>query len=80
MNHMVRFVRPAIQPSKPEHINNKMGNASFEEKKEKMKSSKLQSVQNFLEFYGDKEEWTEKLIKERTEVISSLAYNKIWKV
>lgn len=63
-----------------EHINNKMGNASFEEKKEKMKSSKLQSVQNFLKFYGDKEEWTEKLIKERTEVISSLAYNKIWKV
>ncbi len=63
-----------------ENINNRMGDASFKEKKEKMKRSKLQSVQNFLKFYGDNEEWTEGLIKERTDTIISLAYSKIWKV
>ena len=63
-----------------EHINNKMGNASFKEKKEKMKRSKLQTVQNFLKFYGNNEEWTEKLIEERTIALISLAYNEIWKV
>ena len=63
-----------------EHINNKMGNASFEEKKQKMKHSKLQTVQNFLKFYGNNEEWTEKLIEDRTEGLVSLIYNEIWKV
>jgi len=63
-----------------EHINNNMGNASFNEKKEKMKRSKLQTVQNFLKYYGSKEEWTEELIGERTEALISLAYNEVWKV
>lgn len=63
-----------------EHINNKMGNASFTEKKEKLKRSKLQTVQNFLKYYGNNDEWTETLIEERTEAIISLAYNDVWKV
>ena len=63
-----------------EHINNKMGNASFNDKKEKMKRSKLQTVQNFLKYYGSKEEWTEELIEERTDAIIKLAYNEVWKV
>ena len=63
-----------------EHINNKMSNASFNEKKEKMKRSKLQTVQNFLKYYGNKEEWTEKLIEERTDALINLAYNEVWKV
>ena len=50
------------------------------EKKEKMKRSKLQTVQNFLKYYGSKEEWTEELIGERTEALISLAYNEVWKV
>ena len=53
---------------------------SFNEKKEKMKRSKLQTVQNFLKYYGSKEEWTEELIGERTEALISLAYNEVWKV
>ncbi len=63
-----------------EHINNNMGNASFNEKKEKMKRSKLQTVQNFLKYYGTNEEWTEELINKRSEELISLAYNKVWKV
>ena len=45
-----------------------------------MKRSKLQTVQNFLKYYGNKEEWTEKLIEERTEALINLAYNEVWKV
>lgn len=63
-----------------EHINNKMGNASFSEKKDKLKRSKLQTVKNFLQYYGNNNEWTEKLIEDRTDALISLAYNEIWKL
>lgn len=63
-----------------EQINNKMGNASFDEKKKKLKRSQLQTVQNFLQYYGDKDEWTEQFINERTEAIIKLMYTDVWKL
>lgn len=63
-----------------EGINNKMGSASFAEKKKKLKRSKLQTVQNFLKYYGSEEEWNEKLIEKRTIELISLAYKEVWKV
>lgn len=63
-----------------EHINNKMGNASFSEKKKKLERSNLKTVKNFLSHYGDSDEWTEEKIERRTKAIAGLAYNKIWKL
>ena len=45
-----------------------------------MKRSKVTNSSEFLKYYGSKEEWTEKLIGERTEALISLAYNEVWKV
>lgn len=63
-----------------EHINNKMGNAGFDEKKERLKNSRLITVRKFLEHYGDSDKWDEEEINKRTRAIAKLAYNKIWKV
>ena len=63
-----------------EHINNKMGNATFMEKKEKLKKSQLQTVKNFLGFYGQYEIWTDELIVKRTKDLAGLAYKEIWKI
>lgn len=63
-----------------EDINNKMGNATFEEKKMKLKNSKLATVRKFLDNYGSFDEWDEEKINNRTKAIAKLAYDKIWKV
>lgn len=63
-----------------EHINNSMGNASFDEKKIKLKKSNLLTVKKFLDRYGDLEEWNEEKIEKRTKAIAKLAYNKVWKI
>lgn len=63
-----------------EHINNKMGNASFVEKKKKLEHSKLMTVQNFLKYYRDKETWTNEMIEERTKKLAKLAYDNVWRV
>lgn len=63
-----------------EHINNNMGNASFHEKKEKLKRSKLATVKKFLTYYGDLSDWDETKIEKRTKAIAQMAYEKIWKL
>lgn len=63
-----------------EDINNKMGNATFDEKKMKLKNSKLATVRKFLDNYGSFDEWDEEKINNRTRAIAKLAYDKIWKV
>ena len=63
-----------------EHINNNMGYSSFVEKKEKLKKSKLATVQKFLKYYGDSDEWNEDKIEKRTKAIAKLAYDKVWKL
>lgn len=63
-----------------EHINNKMGNASFSEKKKKLERSRLATVKKFLKHYGNSDEWTEEKIEKRTKAIAGLAYNKVWKL
>lgn len=63
-----------------EHINRNMGNDSFAEKKERLKKSRLYTVQKFLEHYGNVEEWNEEKIERRTKAIAKLAYNKVWKL
>ena len=63
-----------------EHINNNMGDSSFVEKKEKLKRSKLATVQKFLKYYGDSEEWNEEKIEKRTRAIAKMAYDKVWKL
>lgn len=63
-----------------EHINNKMGNASFAEKKKKLERSKLATVKKFLNYYGNSDEWDESKIEKRTKKIAELAYNKVWKL
>ena len=63
-----------------ERINNKMGNASFAEKKKKLKRSNLETVKKFLNHYGNSDEWTEEKIERRTKAIAGLAYNRVWKL
>ena len=63
-----------------EHINNNMGNASFVEKKEKLKRSQLATVKKFLKNYGNCEVWDEEKIEKRTKAIAKLAYDKVWKL
>ncbi len=63
-----------------EHINNKMGSISFAEKKERLRRSKLATVQKFLEHYGSCDDWNKEKIDKRTRAISQLAYKKVWKL
>ena len=63
-----------------EHINNNMGNATFSEKKEKLKNSKLATVKKFLDNYGNVDKWDEEKINNRTKMIAKLAYSNVWKL
>lgn len=63
-----------------ERINNKMGDISFGEKKEKLKRSQLATVKKFLVNYGDSDEWNAEKIEKRTKAIAKLAYDKVWKL
>ncbi len=63
-----------------ERINNKMGDASFGEKKEILKRSQLATVKKFLVNYGNSDEWNAEKIEKRTKAIAKLAYDKVWKL
>ncbi len=63
-----------------ERINSSMGDAPYKEKIEKLRRSKLITVENFLKYYGDKDDWTEELIMIRTKNIAKLAYETVWKL
>lgn len=61
-----------------ERINSHIGNISFSEKVNEYKKSKLANVRQFIEHYGNKEEWTSTEINIRSKKIAELAYEKIW--
>ena len=63
-----------------ERINSNIGDDDYKTKINKLKRSKLISVQNFLKFYGDKNEWTDELIVKRTKDLAKLSYDEIWKL
>lgn len=63
-----------------ERINSNIGDDDYKTKIIKLKRSKLISVQNFLKFYGDKNEWTDELIVKRTKDLAKLSYDEIWKL
>ena len=57
-----------------------MNDYDFAEKKKILKQSQLITVQNFLHYYENYDEWTNNLIIQRTETIAKEAYNSIWKL
>lgn len=63
-----------------ERINSNMGDDNYKDKVDKLKRSKLISVQNFVKHYGEKDDWTDEMIMKRTKSIARLAYDKIWKL
>lgn len=46
----------------------------------RLKKSKLAIVQDFVKYYGEKEEWREDMIIERTKKMAELSYNKVWRL
>lgn len=63
-----------------EKINSKMGNSDFKEKIPLLKESQLESVKEFVKFYGSESEWTIENITKRGQNIAKLAYEKVWKL
>lgn len=63
-----------------ERINGNIGDDDYKKKIQKLKRSKLLSVQDFVKYYGDKDEWTEELIMKRTKALAKLSYNSVWKL
>lgn len=61
-------------------LNKKMNDYDFAKKKKILKQSQLITVQNFLHYYENYDEWTNNLIIQRTETIAKEAYNSIWKL
>lgn len=61
-------------------INHQADTLKFKEKIQLFKQSQLKIVKNFVEEYGDLDEWTDTNIEERTEKIAHLAYYNIWKI
>lgn len=59
-------------------INSKMGNIDFNKKIERLKKSELNIVKDFIDKYGNLENWDEKYINRRTKEIANEAYYKIW--
>lgn len=52
----------------------------YKDKITEYKKSKLEIVKEFVKNHGDKQEWTQSLIDERTDELAELAYNQIWKI
>ena len=63
-----------------EPINNNAGSKAFLEKIDYYKSSNFITVKNFVNYYGDKVEWTHEYIEKRADYMANLAYNDIWKL
>jgi uncharacterized protein with ParB-like and HNH nuclease domain len=61
-------------------INENCGNETFEEKIKKYKNSNYKTVADFIERNSNKTDWTEADIKERTERLAKLSFEKIWEI
>ena len=61
-------------------INEGIGDASFAEKKERYRCSKLANVQKFLSFYSKALVWDVKLIEQRTARLAELSYMNVWRI
>ncbi len=63
-----------------EKINNQANILSLPQKIEIYKKSDLRMVNNFIERYENKKEWTNDLIESRGKYLAKIAYNEIWKL
>ena len=63
-----------------ERINSNMKDDNYTKKIIRLKKSKLAIVQDFVKYYGEKEEWREDMIIERTKKMAELSYNKVWRL
>ena len=62
------------------NLNSKAGKKSFTEKMTIYNESELEIVKNFIVDYNSLSEWKVENIVDRTNILSSLAYNIIWEM
>ena len=63
-----------------EPINNNAADKTFKEKVTYYTRSNFITTKNFVERYGDQDEWSDENIKERAKHMANLAYSTIWKL
>lgn len=61
-------------------INQEADTLSFKEKIVVYKQSELLTVKEFIKEFGHNDKWDDTLIQDRTEKISKLSYEKVWKI
>lgn len=63
-----------------EPINNNAADKTFKEKVTYYTRSNFITTKNFVERYGDQDEWSDENIKDRAKHMATLAYSTIWKL
>lgn len=61
-------------------INSTIGNADFNKKVESYRDSRLETVKEFVDTYGEYKIWDEDAIIKRTSAMAHFAYNNIWNI